>query len=164
MKNFRQSFIIWLLALPLLGLAGCGGVVIGAWFFDDGSRPIDFAEVTPSLQSAITVPQLVVIRDIIAWDMLWRQHVANYAPMPALPPINFSQNMVAGIFLGSRPNSCYQVSILSVWKRPNPERIEISFVESVPAPHAVCATVITNPATLLVLPYSHLPVYFVQAG
>jgi hypothetical protein len=151
----------WLVSLLC---AGCGGISFSATYSSDNSRQIPYQEVSPVIaNSAISQARFVVIRDVVSWDALWKQHTANISPQPPTPAINFSQNMVAGIFLGSRSNGCYGVAAESVFQHDDPEHIDVTFRELVPTADMICAAVITNPATLIVLPYSILPVEFIRA-
>lgn len=148
-------------------LAGCGGVSLSAVYVDDDWQDpiaIPYQEVLPVVDSAISEPRFVVIRDVTAWDALWNAHTANLAPRPERPAINFSQNMVIGVFLGSHSNSCYRVTIESVVQFFSPSRIEVVYHETVPAAGAICATVITNPSSMVIVPYSTLPVEFYPAN
>lgn len=148
--------------MTVLLLTGCDGLSLVAVYSDDRSQQISFQEILPKVDSAINERRFTIVRHLTAWHALWDEHTANQSPQPPAPAINFSQTMVAGVFLGSRSNSCYQVSIHSVARHVDPDRIEITFKESLPPPGAVCATVITHPAALITLPYSNLPVEFLE--
>lgn len=145
-------------------LAACDGVSIGFIFSEDHhhARPLDFAHVAPRLHSGIGDRRLVVVRDIGAWDALWREHTAPIDPAPPLPAVNFAHEMVVGVFSGPRSNACYATSIESIWRRRDPDRIEVSYVETGPPAGALCAAVVTNPYALVTMPYSHLPVVFIE--
>jgi hypothetical protein len=160
----KKLFAACLLSIQPLILSGCGGISLSAVFFDDGFTPIDFQIIAGSSSSAISQPQFAVVRDISTWDALWKAHTANHFPSPAMPAVNFAQNMVIGVFLGSRPNSCYGVAINTVTRLPNPDRIEVTYKESTPPPGVLCAAVITNPSALIVVTHFSLPVQFVQVA
>ncbi len=159
----RKLLASWQIPFFCLMLAGCGGVSLFAVFTDDNSQLLPFQVFEKTSASAISERRMVVIRDLTAWESLWAEHVANLSPPLARPAINFSQDMVIGVFLGNRSNGCYAVSIESVWHRDDPERIEVTFRESPPSVGDVCTTVISNPATFIITPYSPLPVSFLQA-
>ncbi|RJG01911.1 hypothetical protein D3878_10240 [Noviherbaspirillum sedimenti] len=153
------------MAIACLFLAGCGGASISLLFFDDLPQDhvqvLPFQKISPTFDSAIGAQRLVVIRDIVAWDALWREHTAGILPSPPLPPINFSQNMVIGVFLGRGSNACKDVKIESILEHTRPHRIEVNFREIL-ASNSTCATGLRNPSTLVVLTYSFLPVEFFQ--
>lgn len=163
---FRKPFIPWLMGIACLLLAGCGGVSVSLLFFDDFPQDqvqvLPFQEISPPIDSAIGARRLVVIRDIVAWEALWREHTAGILPQPPLPPINFSQNMVISVFLGNSGNACNDVEIQSILEHTHPHRIEVNFREILAANNASCAIGLRNPSTLVVLAYSFLPVEFFQ--
>ncbi|HCY63368.1 MAG TPA: hypothetical protein DHV59_11175 [Oxalobacteraceae bacterium] len=164
---FKKPFFPWLTGIACAFIAGCGGVSLSLAFFDfpeDRVQTLSFQEVTPIVSSAIEDRRLVVVRDLIAWDTLWREHAAGISPPPPMPPINFSQNMVIGIFLGRYVNACRDVGIESISQHIHPDRIEVNF-RDIPAPlNPGCPLGSSNPAKLLVLPYSILPVEFFQVS
>lgn len=145
-------------------LPACGGVSFSAFFgdFDAEFVPIEFQTIAGTGNSAIDQPRFVVVRDIVAWDALWREHTANLSIPPPLPGVNFARDMAIGVFLGSRPNACYSVAIQNVTRLRDPDRLEVVFREFAPPPGALCATVITNPAALAVTPFFTLPVQFIR--
>lgn len=166
---FRKSFFPWLLGIACLLLASCGGGVSVSLLFLDGFpqdhvRALPFQKLTPVVDSAIGERRLTVIRDLGAWDALWREHTAHLVPPPPMPPINFSQDMVIGVFLGRRGNECREVEIHAIWEHTHPHHIEVNFREILSVTNASCGTVPHNPAILVVLPYSFLPVEFFQVN
>lgn len=151
-------------------LAGCGGVSVSILLFDefpqDNARPVAFQKITPTIDSAISVPRLIVVRDLVTWDALWRDHSAGLSPVPPMPPINFAQQMVIGVFHGRPDYSCRGIEIQSVWEHSHPARLEVDYreVRQFPDDNGQCPYGIRNPADLIVLAYSHLPVEFVRIG
>lgn len=160
--SLRQLLAQGVLALPLM-LAACGGSIgLDLVYFDDGTQEVPFQTLAAPPASAITQARMVVVRDLSSWDTLWREHVANLDPQPPLPAVNFSQDMVIGIFLGSRSNACYRVVVESVTELLFPRRLQVVFRELTPPANAVCAAVLTNPAVLVLVPYTSLPVEFIH--
>lgn len=164
---FKKPFFAWLTGIACACIAGCGGVSLSLAFFDfpeDRVQALPFQEVTPVVSSAIADRRLIVVRDLTAWDTLWREHAAGVSPPPPVPPINFSQDMVIGIFLGRHIDTCHDVGIESISRHTHPDRIEVNF-RNIPVQLSTgCPLSNNNPAKLLVLPYSILPVEFFQVG
>jgi len=126
-------------------------------FCNPGS--IAFERIAPSLfSSEIAEKRFVAIRDAAAWTALWHEHSAGRAPLPA---VDFSQQMVAGVFMGGESIPCGSTSIESVRRRSNPDRIEVGYRVLDPGPVACIAAVI-NQYALVTLPTSPLPVEFVR--
>jgi hypothetical protein len=57
----------------------------------------------------IVSPRQVVIRTDDELSALWREHI----PDRPQPPVDFSREMVVGVFLGSKPTAAYSVAIVS---------------------------------------------------
>jgi hypothetical protein len=61
-----------------------------------GPRTIDKGD-----QSNIDTRREVVVRTAADWQKLWQQH----SPDRPMPSVDFSKEMVVGVFLGSRPTA-----------------------------------------------------------
>ena len=51
----------------------------------------------------------VAVKTAAAWKQLWQQH----SPDRPLPAVDFTKEMVVGVFTGSRPTAGYSVEIVS---------------------------------------------------
>ncbi|WP_132257609.1 hypothetical protein [Paucimonas lemoignei] len=162
---FNHAPRSWIAGLVFAALAGCGGVSLSFVYFDDSSdhsaQDLSFQEIIPVLPTSIGDRRLVVVRDVSNWDALWREHTAGLSPSPSLPGVNFSQSMVAGIFLGPQM-PCREVQITSVVRYFNPDHIDITFREANKLSATSCSASSDNPSKIIVLPYSTLPVNFIQ--
>lgn len=164
----RKALRSWLVGTACWLLAGCGGVSVSLSFFDhdhvERAQVLPFQEVIPVIPSAIATRRLVVIRDLTAWDTLWREHASAQTPASPLPGVNFSQNMVIGIFLGARPGPCRKIDIHSISQHFHPQRIEVAYREISVSVDGACPPGGNNPARLVVLPYSAFPIEFIQTS
>ena len=61
-------------------------------------------------QSGITSFRFEAIRDQATWDVVWAQHAGSGSP----PAVDFSRDMILGVWLGMRPTGGYSVSIWRV--------------------------------------------------
>lgn len=110
--------------------------------------------------SGIKKARHAAVLDQAAWAELWNQHVAGYAPAPALPAVDFGTQMVVAVFLGERANGCASVAISGV--ASNGAALQVAYQEGKPpADNVSCAQVVSAPAHLVRLPKSALPVEFV---
>ncbi len=96
--------------------------------------------------SAIDQPRQVTVRTAAEWAALWKQNGAN-AP---LPPVDFSREMVVGVFLGSRPTAGYGVEIVRAIG--NSGALVVEYVESRPLRDAITAQILTAPYHLAAMP------------
>ncbi|WP_420475467.1 hypothetical protein [Noviherbaspirillum sp. ST9] len=160
-------------------VTSCGAEVAGASEFQQGVRAIrgrlalalglttvcdpgrvEFERVTPSVFSSdITDKRFVAVRDAANWNSLWSEHSGGRA---ALPAIDFSTRMVAGVFMGRESVMCGSTSIIGVTQRSNPARIEVAYRVLDPGPNVMCIAVVMNQYDLVTLPASNLPVEFVR--
>jgi hypothetical protein len=96
--------------------------------------------------SRIEDPRFVTVHDQATWSALWRTH----APDKALPTVDWSKEMVAGVFLGTRMTAGYRVNIVGY--REEGARVVAGYREVVPARDAISAQVLTSPYAIAALP------------
>jgi hypothetical protein len=99
-------------------------------------------------RSQIMAAREVVVRTAAEWDALWRAH------LPARQPaaVDFSKEMVVGVFLGSKPTPGYGVTIASAAEEGGVLRVR--YRETSPPPDAISAQVITHPYLIVAIPKS----------
>jgi len=109
--------------------------------------------------SGIEMPRQVVIRTAEDWSALWRAH----QPTADTPPmIDFSNAMVVGIFLGTRPTAGFSVTITAV--RMDGDRRVVEYVERRPGPADIVAQMLTSPFHLVSIPRDPARVEFRNVG
>ena len=104
----------------------------------DTVRTVDKGE-----QSNIDEAKQVVVRTEAEWTKLWQQH----SPDRKRPAVDFSKDMVVGVFVGSRPTAGYNLSIVSTFKKDG--HVLVQYRESQPRPGAMAAQVLTFPYHLV---------------
>jgi PrcB C-terminal len=97
-------------------------------------------------QSNIDQARQVVIRTADEWSALWRAHAAE-KPAPA---VDFTKEMVVGVFLGSRPTAGYSVEIVGT--KEQPDGLVVVYHQGSPARDMMTAQVITTPYHLVAVP------------
>jgi hypothetical protein len=102
--------------------------------------------------SAITAGELAEARDFTDYGQLWSRHDPPMppgigAPDIGPPPVDFSKEIVVGVFLGSRPMTGYAAAILAVDR--NGDGATVSWEERQPGPDCVGDTVVTSPFVLV---------------
>jgi hypothetical protein len=107
----------------------------------DAVRTVDKGE-----QSNIDEAKQVVVRTEAEWTKLWQQH----SPDRKRPAVDFSKDMVVGVFMGSRPTAGYNVSIVSTFAKDG--NVLVQYRDSQPRPGAVAAQVLTFPYHLVAVP------------
>jgi hypothetical protein len=97
-------------------------------------------------QSEVGAARQVTVRDRDGWTSLWRAHGSSRP----LPDIDFSREMVVGVFLGSRPTAGFAVEIVGY--REAGSDVVVQYRETTPAPDAITAQVIVSPYHLVTIP------------
>lgn len=68
---------------------------------------------TFAMSSGYETPATLVIRDSSAWAAAWTTVHAGMEPQPALPAVDFTQEMMALVAVGQQPNGGHGVAITS---------------------------------------------------
>jgi arylamine N-acetyltransferase len=81
------------------------------------------------------------------WQALWQKHAAD-RPRPA---VDFSKEMVVGVFLGSRPTAGYVLEIVSATQ--NDGTLAVRYRESAPSRGTMTAQVLTSSYHIVAVPF-----------
>ena len=92
--------------------------------------------------SGIAEPREVVVSTAEEWRALWQAHGTDTPP----PAVDFSAEMIVGVFLGTRPTPGYSIEIVSVVEEQG--TVVVEYVEHEPAADAMVAQVLTTPFSL----------------
>jgi hypothetical protein len=117
---------------------------------------VPFTSLARGAHSRITQPQEAVIQSAGEWQDLWSRH----APATSPPPVDFTTEMVIGIFAGERRTAGHDLQIVAIERTA----IDVVVMYQVRAPRsdAVVAQVLTSPFHLVRLPRQGLPFRFEQ--
>jgi hypothetical protein len=125
-------------------------------------RGVVFSAVLLAAQADATAPRVLdrgdrsqimsareaVARTIEEYDALWRLHLPTRQPAA----VDFSKEMVVGVFLGSKPTAGYGVTIVSAATEGNV--LHVRYRETSPPSDAITAQVITHPYQIVAIPKS----------
>ena len=64
-----------------------------------------------AFNSGYEEPARLVIRDGASWQAAWAQTHANMSPVPPLPAVDFSTDMIVLVAMGWRPSGGYQILV-----------------------------------------------------
>jgi len=104
--------------------------------------------------SQLSSPRQVAVADREAWAALWREH----APDRPLPTVDFAKELVAGVFLGTRPSAGFAVEIVGY--REDGGQLVVQYRETAPPRGAITAQVLVSPFHLVAFPKRPGPVTF----
>jgi protease stability complex PrcB-like protein len=110
------------------------------------STPPPLRTVGKGPMSAIVMARQVTVRSAADWAALWK---SNGAKEP-VPVVDFSREMVVGVFLGSRPTAGYGVEIIRAVG--NSGALLVEYVETAPSRDTVTAQILTAPYHLAAIP------------
>lgn len=109
------------------------------------STAISFTSIAQGSRSGIQDARTVVVRSAGEWQTLWKAHDTEPPPN-----IDFSRDIVLGVFLGTRPTAGFSVQITAVTAKGTTAVVE--FVESRPRRGVMTAQVLTSPFHLVTVP------------
>lgn len=129
-----------------------GGGGGGSGGGEDFPPPLGATIVAQGLDSGITTFRFEVVLDQAAWDALWLQHTGGgTGPSTPAPAVDFSTEMVIGVWLGNRPTGGYAARIEAVVPAQilgapgAPAGVAVSIREDQPNPKAVVTQAVTRP-------------------
>jgi hypothetical protein len=127
------------------------GGVLAALLFLVSSVPRGMQTAPPRTiakgdQSNIESALQVLARNEAEWAALWRRHAGDREK----PPVDFAKEMVAGVFMGSRPNAGFSTAIITSMAVKGV--LVVRYSEAIPPPGAITAQVITMPYHLVAIP------------
>jgi hypothetical protein len=87
-----------------------------------------------------------VARTAAEWNALWRRH----APDRPQPKVDFGREMVAAVFMGSRPSAGFSINIVGT--KDEAGGLVVEYRETQPARGTLSAQVITSAYAIVALP------------
>ena len=97
-------------------------------------------------QSNVEDATQVLVRTDAEWTALWNRH----SPDRPKPKMDFSKEMVVGVFMGSRPNAGFSTAV-TMTSAANGALV-VKYTETVPPRGAITAQVLTFPYHLVAIP------------
>jgi len=120
------------------------------------AQSVVFTSVAKGDASEQQTARQVTVRTAAEWKALWKDH----APTEKLPDVDFTKNMVVGIFLGTKPSTGHEVTIVGVRVEEKDLVVEYSLTQ--PGRGTMAAQILTQPYHLVSLPKQAGNVRFVQ--
>jgi hypothetical protein len=108
--------------------------------------PAPVRSLDKGVDSQVDSARQMSARTDAEWQALWRQHAGERAR----PTVDFTREIVAGVFLGSRPTAGFAVEIVGV--REDGSTLVVQYRETRPSPGAVTAQVLTMPYHIVAVP------------
>jgi len=105
-----------------------------------------FTNIAKGDSSEQQLAKQVTVRTAAEWKALWKDH----APTEKMPAVDFTKDMVVGIFLGTTPSAGYEAEIVGM--RPEGKDLIVEYVQKQPAPGTMAAQILTEPFHLVSVP------------
>ena len=102
--------------------------------------------VEKGAESMVDAQRQVTVRDATEWTSLWHAHSWD-RPEPA---IDFSREMVVGVFMGTRPTAGFAVEIVGY--RDSGNGVVVQYRETAPPRDAITAQILVSPYHLVAIP------------
>ena len=103
----------------------------------------------------------MVFRDAGSWEAFWNRYckviTGEGNKLPA-PEVDFSVQMLVGVFSGEKPTGGYSISIQRVLD--GPKRLVVEYLEKSPPPDAMVTMALTYPCQIIAVPRSDKSVEF----
>lgn len=115
-----------------------------------------FTEVAKGNASNQQDARQVTVRSAAEWTALWKEH----APTAKMPAVDFTKDMVVGIFLGTRSSDGHQVEIVGV--RTQEKDLIVEYVQRQPGRGTMAAQILTEPYHLVAVAKHPGPVRFLH--
>jgi hypothetical protein len=104
--------------------------------------------------SVITDSRQLVVRSTAELAALWKEHGSSQP----VPSVNFSKEIVAAVFLGTRPTGGFSVEIVGT--RVEGDALVVEYAEQRPGRADIVSQVLTSPFHIVRLPAHKGPVRF----
>ena len=105
-----------------------------------------FTNIAKGDMSGQQMTKQVTVRTAAEWQALWKDH----APTEKTPNVDFTKDMVVGIFLGSKPSAGHSVEIVGV--RTDEKELVVEYVQTQPGRGTMAAQILTEPFHLVAVP------------
>lgn len=151
---------LWPRWVPGARLAGLVQVLLSGCVLAS-DPPIELQRPIDARQLQITgfnTPTQSVIVDATAWREAWFHLVAARRPLPPVPELDFSKQIVVIVAMGRQISGGHSIRVVSVKRQAG--GVLVSALAQEPGKGCITTGNITSPADVVVLPASAQPVAF----
>jgi hypothetical protein len=124
--------------------------------------PVPLHTLQKGQYSGVREPLHLVIRAQDQWEDVWKRHSSIEASPPPPPPVDFSAEMVAGVFLGEKSTGGYEAEIIRA--EPSDSTLYLYYREKRPSQDAVAIQALTQPYHLIKVSRYDTSVIFLREG
>ncbi len=143
------------LASTPMNLVAVPRLALPVEFVNVSANATPFEIIDQSNNSSVETAKSLVIKDQGTWQTLWRERLHVGEPAPT---IDFSKKMLIAVFAGQKPNGCYGIGEVKIWRNNN--KINVVMFESTPSPTMLCAMYLPTPSLIVAIDKSESEVDF----
>ncbi len=125
---------------------------------DDDGAVVAFVPVGKGSYGGVNDRRFVVVKDEIEWKELWGEINGNVLPLPPLPEIDFSRQVLAAVFQGLKRSGGYSISVEAIIETG--DRVTVSVREQEPGPQNLVTMALSSPWEVVAFPLPQKPVLF----
>jgi hypothetical protein len=103
---------------------------------------MEFTTVVKGTTSNIEGELSTLIRETAAWETFWMKHKPDDDDRP---DVDFGQEMVVCVFLGTRPTGGHSVQITRVEAKKGSSSLDVHYESSTPSPEQMVSQALTQP-------------------
>lgn len=108
--------------------------------------------------SGMEEPAQLVIKDSAEWKKVWERIHSTQSPVPPLPKIDFSREMVVLAALGSRATGGHGIVVDRAYECDN--KVVVIVSRHVPGKNCFTTQALTQPVDIVLMPKTDRPVTF----
>lgn len=126
----------------------------------EASRTPEVAVFPYRMTSGIARRDRIVVEDAATWARIWPELVGSHSPKPALPPADFSREVIVIVSMGQRSSGGYSITIDSAVTTNG----VVSLVVTEHSPGRTCGTTaaLSSPIALARLAKPAAPIRFIE--
>lgn len=157
MSKLCSWVVLGMLALPALSGCGPAGVPAGAQRLAS-SAVQEF--VHTEAYTGVSDRRRVVLRTQEEWQTFWAELYRQRSEPPALPAVNFANEMVLVASAGQKASGGYTIDVRELYTHA--DELFAIVLETSPGSGCVLTTALTAPVVVMRVPRSDGPVHFID--
>lgn len=103
-------------------------------------------------------PQELVITDQSDWEIFWENLYSHYSHQQPVPAIDFDQEMIIAITMGTMPDGCSCLRITDV--EETHDFVRVQYLKNMRSQDDVCTEALTNPYHIISIPKTDKEILF----
>lgn len=113
-------------------------------------RRLEFSTMQRGTYSGVSEQMAILISDAEGWNRHWRTHASMQVPIPATPPVDFSQKSILAIYMGEKQSGGYGLEVLDVQEENGTLTVRIRQIA--PDPGDMVTMALTQPYQIVQIP------------